>query len=103
VLEKFYVYLIANFNNKKIITYVGWTNNLKKRLQLHNSGKGAKFTRGRKWILIFKKKLLSKKKAMQFEYKLKKDRKGRKVIINKFISTTQNCLLLQYSFKCFFN
>ena len=92
MLEKFYVYLIANFNNKKIITYVGWTNNLKKRLQLHNSGKGAKFTRGRKWILIFKKKLLSKKKAMQFEYKLKKDRKARKDIINKFISTTQNCL-----------
>ena len=92
MLEKFYVYLIANFNNKKIITYVGWTNNLKKRLQLHNSGKGAKFTRGRKWILIFKKKLLSKNKAMQFEYKLKKDRKARKVIINKFISTTQNCL-----------
>lgn len=92
MLEKFYVYLIANFNNKKIITYVGWTNNLKKRLQLHNSGKGAKFTRGRKWILIFKKKLLSKKKAMQFEYKLKKDRKARKIIINKFISTTQNCL-----------
>jgi putative endonuclease len=92
VLEKFYVYLIANLNNKKIITYVGWTNNLKKRLQLHNSGKGAKFTRGRKWILIFKKKLLSKKKAMQFEYKLKKNRKVRKDIINKFISTTQNCL-----------
>ena len=92
MLEKFYVYLIANFNNKKIITYVGWTNNLKKRLQLHNSGKGAKFTRGRKWILIFKKKLVSKKKSMQFEYKLKKNRKARKVIINKFISTTQNCL-----------
>ena len=92
MLEKFYVYLIANFNNKKIISYVGWTNNLKKRLQLHNSGKGAKFTRGRKWTLIFKKKLVSKKKAMQFEYKLKKDRKTRKVIINKFISTTQNCL-----------
>ena len=92
MLEKFYVYLIANFNNKKIITYVGWTNNLKKRLQLHNSGKGAKFTRGRKWILIFKKKLVSKKKAMQFEYKLKKDRKVRKDIINEFINTTPNCL-----------
>lgn len=92
MLEKFYVYLIANLNNKKIITYVGWTNNLKNRLQLHNSGKGAKFTRGRKWILIFKKNLLSKKKAMEFEYKLKKDRKARNDIINKFISTTQNCL-----------
>lgn len=84
--------MIANSRNRKIITYVGWTNNLKKRLQLHNSGKGAKFTRGRQWILIFKKKMLSKKNAMQFEYKLKKDRKLRKDIINKFISTTTNCL-----------
>ena len=91
MLEKFFVYMIANSSNKKIITYVGWTNNLKKRLQLHNSGKGAKFTRGRQWILIFKKKMLSKKNAMQFEYKLKKNRKIRKNIINNFISTTPNC------------
>jgi putative endonuclease len=91
VLEKFFVYMIANLSNKKIITYVGWTNNLKKRLQLHNSGKGAKFTRGRKWILIFKKKMLTKKNAMQFEYKLKKDRKIRKDIINSYIRTTPNC------------
>ena len=84
--------MIANSRNRKIITYVGWTNNLKKRLQLHNSGKGAKFTRGRQWILIFKKKMLSKKNAMQFEYKLKKDRKVRKDIINKLINTTPNCL-----------
>ena len=86
--------MIANLSNKKIITYVGWTNNLKKRLQLHNSGKGAKFTRGRKWILIFKKKMLSKKNAMQFEYKLKKNRKIRKDIIMKYIRTTSNCLLV---------
>ncbi|MSP06729.1 MAG: GIY-YIG nuclease family protein [Candidatus Fonsibacter sp.] len=92
MLDKFYVYIIANLSNKKIVSYVGWTNNLKKRLQLHNSGKGAKFTRGRKWILIFKKKMLSKKKAMQFEYKLKKDRKVRKNIISKYISTTLDCL-----------
>jgi putative endonuclease len=90
VLEKFFVYMIANSSNKKIITYVGWTNNLKKRLQLHNSGKGAKFTRGRKWILIFKKEMLSKKNAMQFEYKLKKDRKIRKDLINMYIRTTPN-------------
>jgi len=90
VLEKFYVYLIANLNNKKITTYVGWTKNLKKRLRFHNSGKGAKFTRGRKWILIYKRKMLSKKEAMQFEYKLKKDRKARKVIIRKFIGTTND-------------
>ena len=91
MLEKFFVYMIANLSNKNIITYVGWTNNLKKRLQLHNSGRGAKFTRGRKWILIFKKKMLSKKNAMQFEHKLKKDRKIRKDIITKYIRTTSNC------------
>jgi len=88
VLEKFYVYMIANLNNKKITTYVGWTKNLKKRLCSHNSGKGAKFTRGRKWILIYKRKMLSKKEAMQFEYKLKKNRKARNTIIRKFIGTT---------------
>ena len=80
--------MIANLNNKKITTYVGWTKNLKKRLCSHNSGKGAKFTRGRKWILIYKRKMLSKKEAMQFEYKLKKNRKTRKTIIKKFIGTT---------------
>ena len=52
--------MIANLNNKKITTYVGWTKNLKKRLFLHNIGKGAKFTRGRKWILIYKKKCFQK-------------------------------------------
>ena len=89
--ENFFVYLILNIKNRKTISYVGWTNNLRKRLQLHNSGKGAKFTRGRKLILIYKKKLKSKKSAMQFEYKLKKNRKIRKDLINKFISTTPNC------------
>jgi putative endonuclease len=84
VLENFFVYIIATINNKKIITYVGWTNNLKKRIKLHNSGKGARFTRGRKWVLIFKKKMLSKIDAMKFEYKLKKDRKNRKEIVTNF-------------------
>ncbi len=84
MLENFFVYIIATINNKKIITYVGWTNNLKKRIRLHNSGKGARFTRGRKWVLIFKKKMLSKIDAMKFEYKLKKDRKNRKEIVTNF-------------------
>jgi len=61
VKENFFVYLILNIKNRKTISYVGWTNNLRKRLQLHNSGKGAKFTRGRRWILIYKKKITIKK------------------------------------------
>ena len=89
--ENFFVYLILNIKDNKTISYVGWTNNLKKRLQLHNSSKGAKFTRGRKWILIFKKKMKSKTSAMQFEYKLKKNQKKRKKLINNFIRTTIDC------------
>ena len=89
--ENFFVYLILNIKNRKTISYVGWTNNIRKRLQLHNSGKGAKFTRGRKWTLIYKKKLQSKKSAMQFEYNLKKNRKIRKKLIEKFINTTIDC------------
>ena len=49
----YYVYMLKTVK-KKTITYVGYTNNLEKRLKLHNIGKGAKFTRGRKWVLIYK-------------------------------------------------
>ena len=66
---------------KKTLSYVGYTNNLKKRLVLHNSSKGAKFTRGRKWKLIYYKKYTSKIIAMREEYKLKKDYTLRKKII----------------------
>ena len=35
-----------------VISYVGYTKNLNKRLSLHNNSKGAKFTKGKKWKLI---------------------------------------------------
>jgi putative endonuclease len=71
--------------SKKSITYVGYTKDIKKRISLHNSGKGAKFTRGRKWKLIYKEKFLSKNKAISREYYIKKNRKLRNQIKNKFI------------------
>ena len=61
----------------KPITYVGYTNNLKKRIALHNSGKGAKFTKGRKWVLIYKEIFKTKKEAISREYYIKKNRKLR--------------------------
>ena len=64
----------------KPVTYVGYTNNLKRRISLHNAGKGAKFTRGRKWILIYKEKFKSKKEAISREYYIKKNRSLRKEI-----------------------
>ena len=66
------------------VTYVGYTNDLKKRINLHNSGKGAKFTRGRKWKLIYKEKLDSKKEAISREYYIKKNRTFRNNIKKRF-------------------
>ena len=74
---KYFVYLIITKRINKIISYVGYTKDLKKRLNLHNSSKGAKFTKGNKWILIYKKSYLSKRLAMKEEYKLKKNYKFR--------------------------
>ena len=76
----YYVYLIISKDKNKTISYVGYTNNINKRIKLHNNGMGAKFTKGRKWKLIYSKKFLSKKKAMREEYKLKKNYKLRKEI-----------------------
>ena len=64
----------------KTVTYVGYTNNLEKRIKLHNTGKGAKFTRGRKWILIYKEKFKSKKEAISREYYIKNNRSLRNKI-----------------------
>ena len=59
----YYVYMLKTLN-KTNITYVGYTNNLNKRIKLHNLGKGAKFTRGRKWKLIYKEKYNTKNQAI---------------------------------------
>ena len=64
-------------------TYVGYTINVVDRLKKHNSNKGAKSTKGYKWLLIYKKKFKSKNEAMSFEYKLKKNRLLRKKILDK--------------------
>ena len=82
----FYVYVLLS-KTKKPITYVGYTNNLKKRIILHNSGKGAKFTRGWKWKLIYKEKFKSKSKAISREYYIKKNRNLRNKIKNENFSS----------------
>ena len=81
----FYVYIIQTDKSKIHKTYVGYTIDLKKRLKNHNQNKGAKSTKGHKWKLIYKKKFISKSDAMSYEYKLKKDRKFRKKILNEII------------------
>jgi len=79
----YFVYMLKSIS-KKNITYVGYTNNIFKRLILHNKGKGAKFTRGRKWKLIYMEKVDTKNKAISREYYIKNNRKLRNSIKNKF-------------------
>ena len=85
---KYHVYMLISLSRKPV-TYVGYTNNLKRRITLHNMSKGAKFTRGRKWILIYKEKIKSKREAIFREYYIKKNRKLRNKIKNEnFNSST---------------
>ena len=81
----YYVYMLKSISSKKSKTYVGYTNNLKIRLEKHNTNKGAKSTKGYKWLLIYNKKFKSKSEAMSYEYRLKKDRIKRSEILKKFI------------------
>ncbi len=80
----YYVYLIKTINGFKNKSYVGFTNNIKSRLIKHNSNKGAKSTRGYQWKIVYKKKFVSKSKAMSYEYKLKHNRILRKKIITQY-------------------
>ena len=68
-----YVYLIVSTNKNKLISYVGYTKDLKKRVNLHNNSKGAKFTKGRFWKLAYSKRFSTKSKALREEYRLKKN------------------------------
>ena len=77
--------LITRTNNS-YISYVGYTNNLKNRVLLHNSSKGAKFTKGKHWKLIHSKKYPTKSIAMKEEYKLKNNYKLRNRIKSKFFN-----------------
>ena len=80
----YYVYLIKTLKGLRNKSYVGYTNNLVQRIFKHNSNIGAKSTKGYKWELVYKKRFFSKRKALSFEYKLKKDRKERTKIIYDF-------------------
>ena len=83
----YYVYMLISKGDKPV-SYIGYTNNLKNRIRLHNSGKGAKFTRGRKWKLIYKEKFRSKNKAISREYYIKKNRTLRNKLKNENLNIT---------------
>ncbi len=86
----FYVYMLLSKINNRYISYVGYTKDLNKRVLLHNNSKGAKFTKGNFWKIIYKKKYLTKNIAMVEEYKLKKNYKKRSLIKYKYLKKFHN-------------
>ena len=86
---KYYVYLILSKKYNKYTSYVGYTNDIEKRLYLHNNSKGAKFTRGKSWQLAYTKQYKNKVLAMKEEYKLKNNIKLRAKIKKDFIQSNQ--------------
>ena len=73
-----YVYVIGTLTSTRHLTYVGWTDNVLRRVAAHNAGKGARSTRGRAWVLLYSERCASKRHAMSREWHLKRDRDFRK-------------------------
>ncbi|MCI8371099.1 MAG: GIY-YIG nuclease family protein [Lachnospiraceae bacterium] len=65
--------------------YTGWTNHLQKRLEAHQAGKGAKYTKGRTPVrLLYYETFSTKKEAMSREYMIKKmSRKEKERLIHQ--------------------
>jgi len=76
--------MLKNIDRKNSKTYVGFTNDIDARLKKHNANKGAKSTKGYKWVVIYKKRFINKKDALSYEYSLKKDKKKRITLLNDF-------------------
>ena len=76
----FFVYVLGSRTPSRALTYVGWTNDITQRLKKHNTGKGARTTRGRAWVLLHSEWFPTRREAMSREWYLKRDRKFRKQI-----------------------
>jgi putative endonuclease len=76
-----FVYILGSDGAGGPRTYVGWTVDLDARLAAHNSGHGAKSTRGRTWMLLYAERLSTRNEAMSREWHLKRDRNLRKAVL----------------------
>jgi len=73
-----FVYVLGTITGTRRMTYVGWTNDVTRRLAQHNAGKGARFTRGHTWVLLHWERYADRRGAMSREGHLKRDRAFRK-------------------------
>lgn len=75
----YYVYILKCRDNT---LYTGYTNNIKDRIQTHNSGKGAKYTRGRLPVeLKYFEEFEDKGEALKREHEIKKLSRADKVLL----------------------
>ena len=73
-MEMCFVYVLGCREFKgKTRTYVGWTTDLERRTKEHNSGTGARSTRGRTWHLLYAEMYTNRREAMRREWNLKRD------------------------------
>jgi putative endonuclease len=73
-----FVYVLGSCGPDGYRTYVGWTNDLERRIAKHNAGTGARSTRGRIWFLLYAERHDSREDAMSREWHLKRNRTFRK-------------------------
>ncbi len=78
-----FVYVLGTFANNRPLTYVGWTNDIARRLAQHNAGKGARTTRGRVWVVLHSESFATRREAMGREWHLKRDRAFRKKLAHQ--------------------
>ncbi|HEY9163479.1 MAG TPA: GIY-YIG nuclease family protein [Magnetovibrio sp.] len=76
-----FVYVLGSEGPGTARTYVGWTTDLDARLEAHNSGRGAKSTRGRRWVLLYAEQYKTRSDAMSREWHLKRDRTFKKALL----------------------
>ena len=81
MVHQTFVYVLGSDGAGGARTYVGWTTDLDARLDAHNSGRGAKSTRGRTWVLLYAEKFKTRPEAMSREWHLKRDRKLRRELL----------------------
>jgi len=81
--QKCFVYVLGSNGKGGLRTYVGWTLDLERRLNEHNTGTGARSTRGRIWILLHAERFATRRAAMSREWYLKRDRRFRKRLMAK--------------------
>ncbi len=79
-----FVYVLGSESRFGYRTYVGWTTNLERRIVQHNSGTGARSTRGRKWFLLYAERYANRGEAMSREWHLRRDRRFRKRVSSAF-------------------